>query len=333
MGPIAFSDQDEEVVPVTWEKNGSMVGCISHHPQHDTESFCRYVSIDVVAACDDDKDSVEGQISCGNELEVSSTQACRKDDKNCGFREVFDKSEVAGSRACRSIWARGATYTGQTCEDGLAHGRGCLTKPDRSGYIGEFVRGKMHGNGKLTLADGSFYEGDWSQGFRHGTGSEVLVNQGNYDGEYVADKRHGEGSFTWSSGQTYTGQFEMDEVEGHGTFLWIDKRKYSGRFMKGKMHGRGKFTWSDGSTFEGTYVQEKKHGHGVFSWPNGSKIIGTWCDGQQHGVCTVVSSKGTERKGLWQRGKFKRWVPDDSLELREDATFGNDEDVVFLPQA
>jgi len=88
-----------------------------------------------------------------------------------------------------------------------------------------------------------------------------------------------------------------------------------------------------GSTFEGMYVEEKKHGPGVFSWANGSKIVGAWCDGLQHGLCTVVASTGTERKGLWQHGKFKRWVLDDSLEPTEHATFGNDEDVVSLPQA
>ena len=57
------------------------------------------------------------------------------------------------------------TYTGEFgSEPGKRHGKGTLTKPDGSEYVGQWKDGKFHGQGTFTYADGTVMKGIWENG-------------------------------------------------------------------------------------------------------------------------------------------------------------------------
>ena len=59
----------------------------------------------------------------------------------------------------------GRKYTGEFgSEPGKRHGKGTLTKPDGSEYVGQWKDGKFHGQGTFTYADGTVEKGIWENG-------------------------------------------------------------------------------------------------------------------------------------------------------------------------
>jgi hypothetical protein len=88
------------------------------------------------------------------------------------------------------------SYTGQTNEDGRAHGQGFYTWADGRKYEGEWKDGKQHGKGIYTWPDERGY------------------SRRKYEGEWKDGKWHGKGMMEWWSGDKYEGEWK------DGNCLW-----------------------------------------------------------------------------------------------------------------
>jgi hypothetical protein len=89
---------------------------------------------------------------------------------------TFDGSFVLGAKLHGTMrYSDGSTYQGQF-SDGLRHGHGSYTFPNRVFYRGEFDNDMMQGVGTLTWPNGRRYVGYWKKGIRHGPGKYFLMD-------------------------------------------------------------------------------------------------------------------------------------------------------------
>ena len=68
-------------------------------------------------------------------------------------------------------------------------GRGTITDPDGTKYVGEFKDDKWHGQGTATSLDGSKYVGKFKDGEKNGQGTFTFPDGGKYVGEWKNGKR------------------------------------------------------------------------------------------------------------------------------------------------
>ena len=104
-----------------------------------------------------------------------------------------------------AVLSNGCQYRGNY-SDGLMHGQGEITFPDKTRYAGEFSKGALTGRGKMFWPDGRFaalvrairssfarcsiYDGEVKDGFRHGQGVLVDPHAGcKYEGQWQRGAR------------------------------------------------------------------------------------------------------------------------------------------------
>ena len=208
--------------------------------------------------------------------------------------------ELAGRPGCH-YWTdhyhsdRTATWSGQ-CRNGVAQGRGTLTRPSGSEHAsyegtGTLADGRQNGSWVEEWADGDRYEGGYRDGKRHGRGISTWASGSRYEGDYRDGKLHGRGTLTWASGQIYEGEWQNNKSHGQGTCTdaevtlgdsLVYSHRYEGEWREGKWHGWGVRTqavlikWDepddDGeigavrhSRYEGGFRDGKIHGRGTYS--------------------------------------------------------------------
>ncbi len=98
-------------------------------------------------------------------------------------------------------------YEGELNDDGLYHGKGVITYPNGSKYVGEFKDGKRDGQGTHTYPNGR-----------------------KYVGEYKSNLRNGQGTLTYSSGEKYVGEFKDGKYTGKGVLFKVNGEIKSGTF-------------------------------------------------------------------------------------------------------
>ena len=57
--------------------------------------------------------------------------------------------------------------------NGMREGRGTITWPDGSMYVGQWQNDRKHGRGIQTEVDGSQYDGMFQNGYKHGMGATI----------------------------------------------------------------------------------------------------------------------------------------------------------------
>jgi len=100
------------------------------------------------------------------------------------------------------------------------------------------------------------------------------------------------------------------KYEGSGIYYFADKgREYKGEFLNNKMHGMGEETWADNRKYKGNYRNSKKDGEGTFIWTDGNMYQGNWRNDKQDGSGWYINVKeGTQREGVWAKGKRTEWT-------------------------
>eukprot|EP01094_Clydonella_sp_ATCC50884_P027696 TRINITY_DN8069_c0_g1_i1.p2 TRINITY_DN8069_c0_g1~~TRINITY_DN8069_c0_g1_i1.p2 ORF type:complete len:123 (-),score=25.95 TRINITY_DN8069_c0_g1_i1:454-822(-) len=94
-------------------------------------------------------------------------------------------------------------------KDDMFHGHGVYTKPDGSGYKGEFVNGKKHGRGITFDQHGrTQHEGEYRDGMFSGFGHYFYAAGDEYEGFFREGLFHGSGKYLSRQGD------ELCEMEG-----------------------------------------------------------------------------------------------------------------------
>jgi hypothetical protein len=95
------------------------------------------------------------------------------------------------------------TYTGEVL-NGLRHGTGTCTWPDRKGgvtkYVGQWQHNLAHGTCLVTSARGYVYEGSYHSGIKHGRGKYVYTTGDVYECNYDQGQLHGKDRLTIAVG-------------------------------------------------------------------------------------------------------------------------------------
>lgn len=86
---------------------------------------------------------------------------------------------------------------------------------DSSVYEGDIVNGLMHGRGKLTYPNRNrfgykYYEGDFRNNVPDGQGKMIWQDGRVYEGEWKQNRKHGQGRLTLPDGTVIEGVFEDD---------------------------------------------------------------------------------------------------------------------------
>lgn len=126
----------------------------------------------------------------------------------------------------------GSVYEG-TFNGFIPHGKGTLTNPDGSHYVGSFKNG-IFDNGILTRPNGDSYEGQFAAN-EHGMG--------------VAN---GMGTYRWQNGASYVGEFVLGMMNGHG-ILTRNDFVFEGEFKDGMVNGLGRLIWPDETIEKGNF--------------------------------------------------------------------------------
>ena len=210
--------------------------------------------------------------------------------------------------------------------------RGKASRPDGSGYEGEYKDWEPHGFGKLIYPDGSIYEGYWKSDKQHGEG--ILINSGvgySDDGVYIKEYRGtfkenqmtGIATVIYSDGRTYEGKLLKGSPEGYGELIFPDKKNvYKGEWKKSKYHGLGvitngnsrtegrwkdgkkdgyfKISYGDGGSFEGFYTNDKRSGQGKSVLPDGTTYEGRYLNGMMNGYGELITVDGNTQQGTFK---------------------------------
>ena len=189
---------------------------------------------------------------------------------------------------------------------GLPHGRGKLTAPDGSSYVGQLASsGFPHGRGKAVFPDQSSYEGQWKNGGFHGRGTRIYADGSSYVGQWKKGQPHGLGTEKDADGNiAYVGVWKHGKTCGRGTHYWTDGTKaYVGEWRDGTRHGRGtEFDEAEKIIYQGEFQNDAYHGRGAKWFSDGSKYVGQWEQGSRHGRGKKIDSNGTYI-GEWQNDK------------------------------
>ena len=219
----------------------------------------------------------------------------------------------AGGHLHQSLW-----------KDGKKNGKGTITLPDGTKYVGEWMDGKPNGQGTytdlngekyvgglkdwepdgqgtLTSPYGDIFVGKWKDGKENGWGTWSYPSGSKYEGEWKDGEMSGQGTLTFPYGYKYVGEFKDGIPNGHGKETYPNS-VYVGEFKNGKENGLGILTWSFGDKFIGEFKDGKKNGQGTFTWSEGDKYVGEFKDGDEHGKGTLTWSNGDKFVGEFKDG-------------------------------
>ena len=160
------------------------------------------------------------------------------------------------------------------------------------------------GQGKETCPDGSYYQGKIF--------SEYFFN---FLGGFKNDMKEGEGVWVFADGSEVTGYFIGDNLSEGSFKSKTTGNTYKGSFKQFRKHGKGVLKFKDGRKYEGDFREGKIDGYGMlFSKPNEEGKCKTWkgqfIDGYIDGVVTYTSIDGSQKRGLWDKGKRIKWLND-----------------------
>ena len=217
-------------------------------------------------------------------------QDWKEHKKNChkpnGMLKAVQSSEDGRIGVC--------SYQGDFKDglEGIKHGYGSLTLPDRTTYVGQFKDDEYHGYGCLEIPTGKTirkYEGEFKNGLPHGKGKMTNNNGAVAEGTFLNGNMHGNiklvvpETFGFT---TFEGEYS-DGAKVKGTFNYYNGNSYTGEFRyddtKGDLqHGKGKYIDSTNNVvYEGGYKDDLRHGYGKYSHLDGRVIYaGQWANGQ-----------------------------------------------------
>ncbi|CAH8649768.1 unnamed protein product [Schistosoma intercalatum] len=167
-------------------------------------------------------------------------------------------------------YENGNTFEGKIVND-MLHGHGEFHW-DETGlmYIGDFKENKITGRGKITWPNKSEYIGDVVDGIRHGFGTYTDSNGLQYTGQWKNGKKQGKdglGCHAWhilrvrtsqySLPNVYDGQWANGKRNGLGTFHYPNGSKYVGYWKDDLKHGKGTLILKDGRIFERTFYEDR----------------------------------------------------------------------------
>lgn len=198
----------------------------------------------------------------------------------------------------------------------VVDGEGRFTYPSGDEYEGQFSRGQRHGEGTFWHKGlrPSTYHGQWIKDVRQGLGRTEWMRSGAiHEGAYAQDRMSGPGKMTLTSGACYDGEFLKDLFHGEGSIQNSDSSWYKGQWCTGQHHGFGNQSLADGTEYSGRFVEGLPHGNGSLARPSGTLYVGQFASGREHGNGTLKDPGGRTRLGLWNEGKFVRWLSGTTL--------------------
>lgn len=246
-------------------------------------------------------------LGCANQpqLPAQTNAPVRQSAEPLGLLILKDRTlEVAPadfeySGAATFVWPDGKRQEG-TFKQGKLHGTG-TEKFAGAIYHGNWENGLRHGQGQLTLPDKTVYMGGWQAGLKSGFGLLRGSSGETYEGEWQEDQKHGFGASTDHNNTVYEGSWQADAKSGYGEMRFANQVIYTGMFKHDHRHGFGKETRPDQSFYEGAWQDGKKHGKGIESYADGSRHEGNWQAGQILGPGTRTNRAGIAFSGPWTR--------------------------------
>lgn len=203
----------------------------------------------------------------------------------------FVNSEPSGD--FKIYFENGARYFGKVNNAYSPHGKGTLTRRNRSEYVGDFFEGKMHGNGTMTFEDRtSTYTGEWFENEMQGQGVLTATNpETKFTGEFKNNLRYNGYSVEKNAlGEiTYQGPYEnFMPFPGNLETMQVKFLNYDATYEGGTyfdrgtgtkaMMGKGKLTFTSGDytgiVFEGFFYNNRfKEGPFTLTTEDGIKFI------------------------------------------------------------
>ena len=244
------------------------------------------------------------------------------------------------------------SYIGEW-KKGRRDGLGLLYLENNIKYMGYFSENIVKGYGRLWQEGGDFYQGYWKNFEASGLGIYKATSGECYDGEWQGNLQHGFGVGQWLKGNTYLGdykcgfkngigilnfnnqawyegEFKNGIMSGIGSFFFEDGRRYLGMWKNNKMDGYGYIFWDNDTVYKGEFKEDKKEGFGIYKMKN-KIFMGFWKNNKLDGNIIVVENNKI-RKQLWEDGKAKKNLPDDTVIFFEKFAkkyINQNEDIIF----
>ncbi|MCQ2816935.1 MAG: hypothetical protein MJ252_06695, partial [archaeon] len=117
---------------------------------------------------------------------------------------------------------KGQVKNGILETEGGVDGKGEISFPDNTVYVGEIHNNKITGEGVFTFQTGSTYTGGVLNGIRNGKGIFQSPAGITYEGEWLNGLKHGKGKLTRPE-MTYEGEWANGRIEGLGKLIWRNK--------------------------------------------------------------------------------------------------------------
>ncbi|ESL05678.1 hypothetical protein TRSC58_06663 [Trypanosoma rangeli SC58] len=184
-----------------------------------------------------------------NKIEGHGTMRYRNGD----VYEGMWKDGMRHGEGKNTLRKKGATIEGRFVK-GLIQGRGVVTYPGVSTFIGEFEQGERR-YGTLFWHDsapgsGACYQGKWLGEMMHNRGLLWYRNGDFYFGCFINNKRHGPGNIRYADGGEFSGCFVNDMREGQGILQSAGGSIQAGMWHKDAFIEGYDGEW-DGATFNG----------------------------------------------------------------------------------
>lgn len=152
-------------------------------------------------------------------------------------------------------------------------------------YSGDFVNGMPHGKGRMTFPNRDIYDGEWSDGKMNGQGEYLRFNTRTdkyaerYIGEFVDGVIHGNGRILFENRMEYEGQWQNGKRTGTGT-LWISDKEYLHGLWKYDEMIRGVRHFESGDWYDGSFKNSLFHGYGKYFHSSGTLFDGEFENGK-----------------------------------------------------
>lgn len=196
-------------------------------------------------------------------------------------------------------------------------------------YSGFFKEGKMHGVGIIESSDGLIFKGAFVDGKKNGVGiltmvSKNLTQYAEYEDDqlngysfaimggklreackYKKDKFQKDLSVDYNSGIKGSGCLG-NCVNAFGLKVYDDSgnNHYTGFFWAELQQFIGTRQFASGDKYSGAMKKSDRQGFGEYKWASGGVYMGEWNKNEMHGVGMFIEADGTEKFGIFKKGKF-----------------------------
>lgn len=179
---------------------------------------------------------------------------------------------------------------------------------DGTVYAGMWKNGLAHGKGKLTYPDKSVLKGTFKENYIYSGTYTVKTKKGSYK-LFIKKWYPYKAKIKTKKGFKYTGGFKNENLNGKGTAQYPRSGKYKGKFKNGKRNGKGTYTWKNGAKYTGLWKKDKMSGKGTYLYPTNSKakkLVGKFAKNKPTGTCKYTLRNGKTYKTYWKNGKCVR---------------------------